>query len=612
MITFERKTTACTLARLCVCALIICGFTNALHAEVLPKTAAIVPVETVFLMEIDNFSELQTQFQKTNLYKLYKDPAMTPFFNDVKSKWQDFLKKQKNTILKTIVNAEILPEGRVAAALVMTQKAIDINEPMVLLIAQWGQQAPHIKKVITETTEKAIEQGARRKIEDYRGISIKTIIAKDSARLGYGFSSTMSYCFIDDCLLASEDIELLKFTIAHLKGATSPTLASSSDYTTTIKAVGPYHDIDFYINIKQILKTVTAKNPRGLLQGWITKLGFDNVTSFGCATAFARQSRISCSAKAILKINGTKKGVCKMLEAESTALNMPQFIPPSTYSATTFNLNLKKACEELGRFLPEAASILYMPIPTSESMDTPPLQIKRDIIDHLGSQILFTQSLNKPFSKDTSPTDSIFALMVNDRAAIEKSLSLLHSKAIAPNNPDAQRQLLGHTIYLIDLPTLSFMPGQMTPLQDPAALPAQPITKMAFTITDTHLVFGLESTVERVIRTLNNPSAESIKSTKWFNNARAALPSITAFAYLEDSAASAELLWWMLQVIPKSLPDGPASVNMGSQMLGKFVNFELLPDYEAVRKYFGLSVSYGISRPDGFFFELKDIKFAGK
>jgi hypothetical protein len=34
-------------------------------------------------------------------------------------------------------------------------------------------------------------------------------------------------------------------------------------------------------------------------------------------------------------------------------------------------------------------------------------------------------------------------------------------------------------------------------------------------------------------------------------------------------------------------------------------DFGLLPDFDAVRKYFGLSAGYGISRADGFFFEFK-------
>ena len=37
-------------------------------------------------------------------------------------------------------------------------------------------------------------------------------------------------------------------------------------------------------------------------------------------------------------------------------------------------------------------------------------------------------------------------------------------------------------------------------------------------------------------------------------------------------------------------------------------DFSLLPEFGAVRKYFGLSAFYGLSRQDGFFFELKYLK----
>ena len=44
-----------------------------------------------------------------------------------------------------------------------------------------------------------------------------------------------------------------------------------------------------------------------------------------------------------------------------------------------------------------------------------------------------------------------------------------------------------------------------------------------------------------------------------------------------------------------------------SQVGADLVDFSLLPDFDAVRKYFGLSASYGIARQDGFFFEFKYI-----
>jgi hypothetical protein len=44
-----------------------------------------------------------------------------------------------------------------------------------------------------------------------------------------------------------------------------------------------------------------------------------------------------------------------------------------------------------------------------------------------------------------------------------------------------------------------------------------------------------------------------------------------------------------------------------SEIGGDLVDFSLLPEFDTVKKYFGLSASYGISRQDGFFFEFKYI-----
>ena len=42
-----------------------------------------------------------------------------------------------------------------------------------------------------------------------------------------------------------------------------------------------------------------------------------------------------------------------------------------------------------------------------------------------------------------------------------------------------------------------------------------------------------------------------------------------------------------------------------SQAGSDLFDFSLLPAFDAVRKYFGLSAFYGLSIPEGFFFELK-------
>ena len=616
---------------LCSCALMLLSTAASVSAVELPRTAKLVPPETILLADINNFNQLSAQFEKTNIYQLYKDPAMAAFINNFKTKWQE--KKQEPDkefeFIRAIADAGILPQGRLAAGLVYDQQIKDVNELPVLVVVQWGDKIDKIKETANKIIRKAVEDGARRQTEDYRGVEITTIEKKPPKAL--------SYCFIDDCLIGSTSQNVLKFVVAQIKGAGSTTLADDRDYAATGKAIDPANEgrIDLYVNIKQTVKIELAEDTTGKAKEMIENLGLNNVTSIGCSVEPAGGPGGLSFGRLILKIDGAKAGIFKMLEIESGPVRMPGFIAASASSVSVVNLNIKKAFDELAniltRFSPQMASILYMPILPPGPQGEPGLQLKSDIIDHLGSQIILAQSIDKPqpdvsaarpaAKQPSLKTQSVIAIAVDNRAALEKSLSMIHGKLIAPDNPDARRELLGHTIYTVDLtglmPMLGGGPGRK-PMQAPAG-PRAPKMLSAFTVTDTYLIFASEFAVEQAIRTLGS-NAESISSAAWFNKAKSNIPSVVGLADLQNNAASGELLWSTLRQSKK--PDkadnddkknqitvGITSESLFPQIMfsrgDDVIDFSLLPEFDAVKKYFGLTAFYGISRQDGFFFEFK-------
>ena len=620
-----------TLTLLCSCALMLLSTPALVSAIELPTTSKLIPPETILLVDINNFNQLRAQFEKTNFYQLYKDPAMAAFIDNFKTKWREKKQESEREFVRTIADAGVLPQGRVAVAMVFDEKLQDVNELPVLVVAQWGDKIDKVKEVTDQIVRKAVEDGARRQTEDYRGVEITTIEKKPPEAL--------NYCFIDDCLIASTSPNVLKFVIAQIKGAGSTTLADDRDYTATGKAVSTGNEgrIDFYVNIKEAVKIELAEDTTGKAKAMINNLGLNNVTSFGCSIEPAGGPGRSSLAKAILKIDGDKTGICKMLELESGPVRMPRFIAESACSISVVNLNIRKAFDELAniltRFSPQMAAIIYMPILPPGPQGEPGLQLKTDIIDHLGSQIILAQSIDKPQpdrstarSAEKEPlvrTQSIVAIAIENRTAFEKSLSMIHSIMIAPNNPEARRELLGHTIYSVDLSGLLPMlgaPGR-TPMQAPAGPGTPKMPPSAFTVTDTHLIFASESAVEQAIRTLGGSQAESIGSTRWFNKAKSNIPSVVGLAGLQNNAASGEYFWsTMRQSATPDKADGEDKNNqlsvgvtsgslfpqvMFQQAAADLFDFSLLPEFDAVKKYFGLSAFYGISRPDGFFFEFK-------
>lgn len=606
----------------CFCFLVLLFTTIPATAVTLPGTAKLIPNETILLVDIDDFTKLRQQFERTHLYKLYKDPAMAPFIDDVKTKWQEKKKDEANDKIPGILrDVDVLPQGRIAIAVVLNEQTKDMNDPPILFITQWGDGIGKVKEATEKNVEKAIEEGARRESEDYRGVRITTMTGKSS--------KVISYCFVDDCLIGSVSPDVLKFVIAQIKGAGSPTLSDDGDYNATLRALGSpgAGQAGFYVNIKQIIKMALAEDTDGEAKTIINNLGLSNVISFAGTVDLAGGPGDSSIGKALLKIDGEKKGICKMLEVESTGLRIPRFVPASSSSVSVINLNIKKAFAELGdilgNFSPQMAAMLYMPLVPPSSQGEPPLILKTGVIDHLGSQIVAAQSMKKP-SPDLSGSGStegqaLVAIAIDNRNALEKSLSLLHSTFIAPNNPDARRELLGHTIYSIDLSR--FLPFLAAGARGPNAPEIPP---SGFTVTDTHFIFASEAVVERTIRALYG-GAESIDSAKWFVRAKANIPSVVGLAGLEDIAATSKQLWSTLREPKKEGkdedPKNELSVSMSSGSIfprlafapagSGFLNFSLLPEFEAVRKYFGISAFYGISRQDGFFFEFKYLNPVG-
>jgi hypothetical protein len=595
----SRKNTASLLL---LVALFLIGLfcVDAARANVTGDIANLVPPETVLLTEIGNFNELKAQFQKTNFYNLYKDPSMAEFVEDIDKKWREKVGELDNRIAEAITKADVLPQGKVAFAIAFDDSPEPQEIPGFLLIAQWGSNLEKIKEAITEEIKKAVNAGAHKKSSDYRSVTIDTIITEGKPQV--------SYCFIDDSLIGSNNDDLLKFVIARIKGAETPTLANDADYTETKKTVGPDHDIDVFVNIKQLIKTGMVLDNSGQIRMFLTSLGLENVRAFGLSIGLGRSVGNSFTAKGFVKIDGQKMGVCKILDLESDVIRVPDFIPASTSSVSIINMDINKTITELSnvlaRFSPPMAAMLYMPLLPPGQDGSPGVQLKNDIIDHLGSKIVIATSIV------TSPDGSMapqftYSIGLNNRSALEKSLSKVHSMIIAPNNPDARRELLGHTIYLFDLGM--FMPGSAAGQQQ----------KWAFTLTDTHVIIGMESAVEQALRTMGT-SEPTLNTAKWFVAGKSSLPSTVAIASLQNDAVANEVFWQTLKKQKQEVEnnDSKSSVGIGLNSQGNlmfmqkgldFVDFSLLPDFEKVKKYFGLSVSHLTSRPDGFFMEIKSL-----
>jgi len=601
-------------------------------------SAELLPPETVGLVNIRDFSVLEEQFKKTSFYKLYNAPSMGEFVKSSTSKWREGINKQDNSIFQAILEPQVYPEGRLTFAFMLKAEGEQMSQSFIV-ISQWGSKINEIKEALSEFSEKSVSAGSHKKSEEYREVGIVTLIKELPAKEVPDYSNfdgsesdkpamktyqpepqEINYCFVEDCLIASDDIESVKFVIAHIKGASSPSLSGESDYTNMMKAVGPYHDIDFYVNIQQLIKVLAAGDSSGRSKAMVSNLGLDNISSFSCSLGVGREKRASLKGKAFLRAAGSKKGILKVLDFDSSGLSLPRFVPSSVSSVAVINLDIPHAFEEVSEivssFSPQAGAMLYAPLVPGGPGGEGGVQLQRDIISHLGSRIIITSDVQQAEGEGSEVESQSYLLVsLEDRRSLEKSLSRLHEKLLARGEEDSRRELLGHTIYLLE--PGGFFPWFLQrgphPMQSISEEKSEPPSTMAFTVTDTHLILGKESAVESAIRAISSKEIKSLDSAQWFLTAKGSIPAMVGFASLKNRAATSKILWEQMKKAAASKEESGLQAGVGISsgnfpfitLKGEMFNYSLLPSFDEVHKYFGVSAYYGKSRADGLFIEFK-------
>ncbi|MGD1042599.1 MAG: hypothetical protein ABR913_05985, partial [Sedimentisphaerales bacterium] len=334
-----------------ICVIFAAAMVVGAKGATLPKTAELVGVDTVLLVDISDFNQFRNKLEKTSIYKLYNDPSMSAFAKNFTGKVREKVEGDKDSFVKGILDANVMLEGRLAFVMTAGQQ-----EMSMALISQWGRNVGRIKDVIEKMAAKAVEKGAHRGIESYRDVNIITLTTETAAEksaVKYSDDNTAAktgpvsakdvYCFVGDCLIMASDAEAVKFVVSQIRGAGTSSLAGDADYIATMGAVGPYHDVDVYLNFKRVIKRLADGDTTGESQKEIANLGLDGVGGLGFSLGVAPDADSSVRGRMFLRTTGTRKGVLKILEMRSEPVRVPRFVPASACSVSFLNVDIKRA-----------------------------------------------------------------------------------------------------------------------------------------------------------------------------------------------------------------------------------------------------------------------------
>jgi len=149
--------------------------------------------------------------------------------------------------------------------------------------------------------------------------------------------------------------------------------------------------------------------------------------------------------------------------------------------------------------------------------------------------------------------------------------------------------------------------------------------QLAFGIAGDQWVFGSLGGVEQTIRDVRSEDRDSIQMDPMYQYARRYLPEQAGMYYYENQQITAEQGWYLWkEVLPKAKELGKLSAEQEGDVdaeipdharnedpwdkLFEIVDFTLLPDFAAVKQYFGPSVGYVTENDAGIYAEFIGLK----
>jgi hypothetical protein len=301
---------------------------------------------------------------------------------------------------------------------------------------------------------------------------------------------------------------------------------------------------------------------------------------------------------------------------------------------TVVNLDAGRLYDEIGKIMLAAGlpPIGMMVEPamanTAEPSGRPAVDFRKEVLGQLAPPLTLMNWIGKPYA-DPKASRNMLAMGVRDGAVLDGALGRIHDKFIAAGNKELRREMLNTTLYLLPFGNpLGMVTG--FPVGGPGEMMG-PNARSAFAVAGSRLVFGDVDGVEQAIRDLRRTDLTSIQADPMFRWAAKRLPAQAGAWDYRNNQVQAEAVWELLKQAARDVSKKPAgeggireaiqpgeneeTMQIGpaigptqlTRLLKPYCDFNQLPEFQAVRKYFGAAISYLAATDEGIFFQVVQV-----
>lgn len=432
-----------------VIALLATGLLTAARAAA-PPADTLLPASTKAFVSAPKFPETNKLFTATRLGQMLEDPALEPFFKDLRRQLRQKWAKNQAEVGTTWDDFEPVASGEVALALVHPPKG---NPGMVFIADVTGNQAA-AESLLAKVAQDMASRKARK----------LNARAGDIAVQGYEFPPTEQgqkpefayYVLHRDLLLASDEIPLLDLIIRRLAApARQDTLAGTPGYVGVIeraaKGSGNKNpQLRWFVDPIGVIAAIEADDAAAAPAAparpgqparpaakkksnaeTYRALGFGAVQGIGGFVYMPGDQYDFLSYSAIHAPRPWEKSMNMLALPNGTNLDAEDWVPADVAVHIAFNVDVKQAeanFEPLfDQLFGEGESGVWTDVKESlrDDPNGPGIDLVKDLVDHLGQRATFIVDHQLPISP-TCERSCLGIATTNPAAlaeAIKKSMS---------------------------------------------------------------------------------------------------------------------------------------------------------------------------------------------
>ncbi len=585
---------------------------------------SVFPPQTVGFIQIPNVNELEARWNRIELGKLFADPALKPFREDLQKQLQSRHTGFKRRLGITPAEVRAILSGELAIGMIQ----LGADRFGTVLAADVRSRAKEVQALLAKSAEALRAEGATQSSVEIAGH--KATVFTFTKAADRPPRRPILWVLTSDTLLLADDSVALELVVANL-GGSQPTLAQDEVYRAIVERcqsdVASPTQIRWFIRPMEYLEAIRSYVPadRRRRDSWVAGLraaGFDSLRGIG-GTWHVGEGDFQLMHRMMIYAPGPLEKSAKMLNFPNTRELVPlEWVPRDVAGITCLSCNIQEAFEHVGplfdQFIGEGEEGVWEDVLDSLKNDPegPQIDLRSELIAHLGQRVVMINSYEEPIGPQSERV--LFAIEARDPERVAKAL-----RKTLENDKEIERRQFGEWVIWetvrkpeepkrsvrLEMPTL---PGRAAE-PEPSEVDRSPLLpNAAITVAKGYLLIA--SHYEFLIRLLRPVEVRNtlVRSVDW----------LIVDETIRSLGGEEECLRIFYRADKRYRPTyemiRQGKMPESESLLGRFINTLLteedgegfrkpwidgskLPDFEIVRRHLGLVGIFGRSEKDGWF-----------